>query len=130
MALSLAMVAAATAVRADLAQTAADAYALELDGLATPQLRLISVVRAAFILLAGIPLGVLGGLLLTTVAVRLLVTGPGGAAVEPPLRVVFEAGPTLLVVVAAALGGVLAAGAAAATALRRPLPHEPEVDLR
>ena len=88
------MVAAATAVRADLAQTAADAYALELDGLATPHLRLISVVRAAFILLTGVPLGVLGGLLLTTVAVRLLVTGPGGAAVEPPLRVVFGALPT------------------------------------
>jgi hypothetical protein len=129
-ALSLAMVAAATAVRADLAQTAADAYALELDGLATPQLRLISVVRAALMLLAGVPLGVLGGLLLTTVAVRLLVTGPGGAAVEPPLRVVLGGLPTLLVVAAAALGGVLAAGAAAATALRRRLPHEPEVDLR
>ena len=129
-ALSLAMVAAAAAVRADLAQTAADAYALELDGLATPHLRMISVVRAALILLAGVPLGVIGGLLLTTVAVRLLVTGPGGAAVEPPLRVVFEALPTLLVVAAAALGGVLAAGVAAATALRRSLPHEPEVDLR
>ena len=124
------MVAAATAVRADLAQTAADAYALELDGLATPHLRLISVVRAAFILLAGVPLGVLGGLLLTAVAVRLARHGPGGAAVEPPLRVVFGALPTLLVVTAAALGGVLAAGAAAATALRRSLPHEPEVDLR
>jgi hypothetical protein len=130
MALSLAMVATAAAVRADLAQTAADAYALELDGLTTPHLRLISVVRAAFILLAGVPLGVLGGLLLTTVAVRLLVTGPGGAAVEPPLRVVFGALPTLLVVAAATLGGVLAAGMAVATALRRKLPHEPEVDLR
>ena len=130
MALCLAMVAAAATVRADIDQTAADQYALELDGLATPRLRLFSVIRAALVVLPGVPLGVLGGLLLTAVAVQLLVAGPGGASVVPPLRVVFAGCPTLVVVVAAALGGLFAAVAAAATTLRQSRPHAPEVDLR
>ena len=129
-ALALAMVAVATAVRADLEQTAADQFALEVDGLTTVRLRRIVWLRAALILLAGIPVGVLVGLVLSALAVRLLVTGPGGAAVEPGLRVVFGLGSTLLVVAAAIAGGLLASAAATATALRRRLPRQPEVDLR
>jgi predicted lysophospholipase L1 biosynthesis ABC-type transport system permease subunit len=129
-ALALAMVAVATAVRADLEQTAADQFALEVDGLTTGRLRLIALVRAGLILLAGVPVGVLGGLALTALAVRLLVTGPGGAVVIPALRVIFAPLPTLFVVAAAVAGGLLASAAAAATALRRPLPRQPVLDLR
>jgi predicted lysophospholipase L1 biosynthesis ABC-type transport system permease subunit len=129
-ALALAMVAVATAVRADLQQTAADQFALEVDGLTTARLRLVALLRAGLILVAGIPIGVLGGLALTALAVRLLVTGPGGARVEPALRVVFGLGPTLLVVAAAVAGGLFASAGATAASLRRSLPRQPEVDLR
>jgi hypothetical protein len=59
-----------------------------------------------------------------------VVTGPGGTAVVPPLRVVVGAGPTLAVIGAAAALCLLAAGLAALGAFRATLPSQPEVDLR
>lgn len=129
-ALLLAMVAAAATVRADHDETAGDQYALELDGLPPARLRALLALRTALVILLGVPVGVLGGLLLTAVAVQIVVVGPGGGTVEPPLRVVLGVGTTVGVAAAALLGGLLATAAAAATTFREPRPQAAEVDLR
>jgi hypothetical protein len=129
-ALLLAMVAAGAAVRADHDETAGDQFALELDGLPPARLRRLLLLRTALVVLLGVPVGVLGGLVLTAVAVQIVVAGPGGAPVEPPLRVVLGLGTTLGVAAAALLGGLMATVAAAATAFREPRPQAAEVDLR
>ncbi len=90
-ALALTVAASATAVRSDLAQGAVDLFALEVEGLPPSRLRRILLGRASLILLVGVPLGLIGGLAVTAVAVRLLVTGPDGATAIPPLRVVAPA---------------------------------------
>ena len=129
-ALALAVAAGATAVRSDLAQAAVDLFALEIDGLPPPGLRRILLGRATLILLVGVPLGLLGGLAVTAVAVRLLVTGPDGATAIPPLRVVAPALSTTGVIAVIALGTLLAAGLAALAAFRAPHPRQPDLDLR
>lgn len=130
LAVLLAMVAAAVQVRAELEESAADHFALELDGLEPRRLRSVLLLRSASILAVGIPVGVIGGVVITEVAVRLVVTGPGGGAVEPPLRVVVAAGGTVLAVAAALVGCALTAGLAAAAAFRDPRLRQPELDLR
>ena len=129
-ALLLAAVSCAAAVRANLDEAAAEHLALELDGLGPASLRRVLLIRAGLVLGLGVLVGVLGGLVLAAVAVRLVVTGPGGTAVIPPLRVVVAAGPTVVVVAAAALLGLAGCLLVAVSAFRSPLPRMPEVDLR
>ncbi|MTD16764.1 hypothetical protein GIS00_22775 [Nakamurella sp. YIM 132087] len=129
-ALLLALIAAAAAVRADLDESAADHHALELDGLTGGRLRLVLLTRSTITLLLGIPLGVLGGVALTAVALHLLVTGAAGGPVVPPLRLVVPAPVVLVVVGSALVGCALTAGVAALTAFRGRLPRAPEMDLR
>ena len=109
---------------------AVDLFALEVEGLPPPRLRRILLGRASLILLVGVPLGLVGGLAVTAVAVRLLVTGPDGATAIPPLRVVAPALPTTGVIAAIVLGGLLAAGLAALAAFRAAHPRQPDLDLR
>jgi hypothetical protein len=129
-ALLLAAVSCAAAVRANLDEAAAEHLALELDGLVPAALRRVLLIRAGLVLGLGVVVGVLGGLVLAAVAVRLVVTGPGGTAVIPPLRVVVAAAPTAGVVAAAALLGLAGCLLVAVSAFRSPLPRMPEVDLR
>lgn len=126
----LAMVAAVAQVRAELEESAADHFALELDGLPPSRLRRVLLLRSASIIGVGIPFGVLGGIAITEAAVRLIVTGPGGAAVNPPLRVILTAGGTVVPVLAALLGTALAGFLAAVTSFRDATLSQPELDLR
>lgn len=128
-ALMLAMVSLATMVRADRKESGADHFALELDGLSPLRLRAVLGARCLSILAVGVPIGTAGGLLLAALAVRLLVIGPGGAAVVPPLRLVLATPATVAVLAAALLAGLSAAGLAILTAFRDPLPRQPETDL-
>jgi hypothetical protein len=129
-ALTLAMVAAAATVRADLEESRTDQLALELDGLTPGRLRGRLLTRAALVAVVGTPLGIAGGVLATVVGVRLLVTGPGGAVVVPPLRPVLGALPLLAVVAAAVVGVALASTVTALSALREPFPQATQTDLR
>jgi hypothetical protein len=129
-ALALAVTASATAVRSDRAQAAVDLFALEVQGLPPPRLRRLLVGRASLILLVGIPAGLVGGLAVTAVAVRLLVTGPNGGIAIPPLRVVATTLSTAGVIAAVVLGALLAAGLVALAAFRAVHPRQPDLDLR
>lgn len=126
----LAMVASATQVRAELDESAADHFALELDGLEPRRLRSVLVLRSVSVVAVGIPLGIIGGIAIAESAVRLVVTGPGGTAVNPPLRVVIATAGTAWAMVAALVGCVLACAVAAATGFREPALRQPELDLR
>lgn len=117
-ALGLAMVAAATAVRADVEESQVDQLALELDGVTPAGLRSRLLRRGLLVAVVGVPIGLAGGLLLTVLAVRLLLTGPGGDVVVPPLRPVLGGLPVLLVTASAAGGVVAASVVAAGTAFR------------
>ncbi len=129
-ALLLAMVSVATSVRADLAESAADHLALELDGMSARRLRQVLLARWLSVVGVGVLVGVAGGLVLAAVAVRILVDGPGGIPVVPPLRLLVATRQTAAVVGAAVLAGLLACGLATATAFREGLPQAPEMDLR
>ena len=85
-ALGLAMVAAGTGVRADVEESQVDQLALELDGVTPAGLRSRLLRRGILVAVVGVPIGLAGGLLLTVLGVRLLLTGPGGEIVVPPLR--------------------------------------------
>ena len=128
-ALGLALVAAGTAVRADVEESQVDQLALELDGVAPAGLRSRLLRRSLLVAVVGVPIGLAGGLLLTVLGVQLLLTGPGGEVVVPPLRAVLGGVPVLVVAVTA-VGGVLAASlAAAATAFRDAWPPMTDLDL-
>src|SRR4029453_18133430 len=103
-ALGLAMVAAGTAVRADVEESQVDQLALELDGVTPADLRSRLLRRGILVAVVGVPIGITGGLLLTVLSGRLLLTGPGGEVVLPPLRVVLGGVPVFLVAGAAAVG--------------------------
>lgn len=126
----LAMVAAATQVRAELEESAADHFALELDGFDPSRLRSVLLLRSVSILAVGIPLGIIGGIAITKTAVRLVVAGPGGTAITPPLRVVISAGGTAIPMAAALLGCLAACALAAVTGFRESRLRQPELDLR
>jgi hypothetical protein len=117
-ALGLAMVAAATAVRADVEESHVDQLALEHDGVTPAGLRSRLLWRGMLVAVVGVPIGVAGGLLLTLLGVRLLLTGPGGEVVVPPLRPVLGGLSVLLVAVTAAVGVLAASLVAAGTAYR------------
>ena len=128
-ALGLAMVAAGTAVRADVEESQVDQLALELDGVTPADLRSRLLRRGLLVAVVGVPIGLIGGLLLTVLGVRLLLTGPGGEVVVPPLRPVLGGLPVLLVTVTAALGVVTASLVAAGTAFRDAWPPVSDLDL-
>jgi hypothetical protein len=128
-ALGLAMVAAGTAVRADLEESQVDQQALEHDGVAPAGLRSRLFRRGLLVAAVGVPIGLAGGLLLTVLGVRLLLTGPGGEAVLPPLRPVLGGLPVLLVVGTAAVGVLAASLVAAATAFREAWAPVTDLDL-
>ena len=128
-AMLLAVAAAAGLVRADRDEAAPDWYALELDGLPPPQLRRLLVLRAVSVLAVGAVVGLAGGAVLAAVATRLLVTGPGGVPVEPPLRVVLGAPAPALALAAGLLAALVAAALTARTAYAGRL-TAPELDLR
>ena len=128
-ALALAMVAAAAAVRADLEESAEDQLALELDGVTPAGLRSRLLRRGMLVAAVGVPIGLAGGLLLSVLGVRLLLTGPGGEVVVPPLRPVLDGLPVLLVAGTAAVGVVAASLVAAGTAFREAWPPATDLDL-
>lgn len=129
-ALLLAAVACAAAARAHRDEAAAELLAVELDGLVPAALRRVVLVRSGLALALGIVVGVIGGLALAAATVPLVVTGPGGVPVSPPLRVVFALGPTVGVVAAAAALGLAGCALVALTGFRHRTPQLPEVDLR
>ena len=128
-ALGLAMVAAGTAVRADVEESQVDQLALELDGVTPAGLRSRLLRRGMLVAVVGVPIGLTGGLLLTVLGVRLLLTGPGGEVVVPPLRPVLGGLPVLLVAVTAAVGVLAASLVAAGTAFRDAWPPVTDLDL-
>ncbi len=128
-ALGMAMVAAGTAVRADVEESQVDQLALELDGVTPAGLRSRLLRRGMLIAVVGVPIGLTGGLLLTVLAVRLLLTGPGGEVVVPPLRPVLDGLPVLLVAGTAAVGVVAASLVAATTAFREAWPPLTDLEL-
>ena len=128
-ALGLAMVAAGTAVRADVEESQVDQVALELDGVTPSGLRSRLLRRGLLVAIVGVPIGITFGLLLTVLGVRLLLTGPGGEVVVPPLRPVLGGLPVLVVAVTAAVGVVAASLVTAATAFRDAWPPATDLDL-
>jgi hypothetical protein len=128
-ALGLAMVAAATAVRADLEESRVDQLALEHDGVTTAVLRSRLLWRAVLVAAVGVPIGVAGGLLLSDLGVRLLLTGPGGEVVVPPLRPVLGGLSVVLVAMTAAVGVLVASLIAATTAFREAWTPMTDLDL-
>ena len=128
-ALGLAMVAAGTAVRADVEESQVDQLALELDGVTPADLRSRLLRRGMLVAVVGVPIGITGGLLLTVLGVRLLLTGPGGEVVVPPLRAVLGGVPVFLVAGAAAVGVLAASLVAAGTAFRDAWPPVSDLDL-
>jgi len=95
-----------------------DQLALEHDGVTPAGLRSRLLWRGMLVAVVGVPIGVAGGLLLTLLGVRLLLTGPGGEVVVPPLRPVLGGLSVLLVAVTAAVGVLAASLVAAGTAYR------------
>jgi hypothetical protein len=67
--------------------------------------------------------------LLTVLGVRLLLTGPGGEVVVPPLRPVLGGLPVLLVAVTAAVGVLAASLVTAWTAFRDAWPPVTDLEL-
>ena len=128
-ALGLAMVAAGAAVRADVEESRVDQLALELDGVTPAGLRSRLLRRGMLVAVVGVPIGLAGGLLLTVLGVRLLLTGPGGEVVVPPLRPVLGGLPVLLVAVTAAVGVLAASLVTALTAFREAWPPVTDLDL-
>ena len=128
-ALGLAMVAAGTAVRADVEESRVDQLALELDGVTPAGLRSRLLRRGMLVAVVGVPIGLAGGVLLTVLGVRLLLTGPGGEVVVPPLRPVLGGVPVLLVAVTAAVGVLAASLIAAWTAFREAWAPMSDLDL-
>ena len=126
----LGLVAVVGGVRGDRELTAADLFALEVDGVGPGALRRVLLTRAALVLLVGLPVGLLAGAGLAAAATRLLGTGPDGRPLTPPPHVVLASGPTAVVLVAAVVGTVLAATLTAAASLREPGLAAPELDLR
>jgi hypothetical protein len=128
--LLLSTVAIAAAVRGEVEQSASDQLTLELDGHAPAGLRRVLLWREVVVAVTGVVVGVLGGWTLTAVAIRLLITGPGGGRVEPPLRLVLD--PALLsgITGGALLATGLAAALVAGAAYRSALPVPPESELR
>ena len=123
------MVAAGTAVRADLEESQVDQLALELDGVTPAGLRSRLLRRGMLVAVVGVPIGLAGGLLLTVLGVRLLLTGPGGEVVVPPLRPVLGGLPVLFVAATAAVGVLAASLVAAGTAFRDAWPPATDLDL-
>ena len=128
-ALGLAMVAAGTAVRADVEESQVDQRALELDGVTPAGLRSRLLRRGMLLAVVGVPIGLAGGVLLTVLGVRLLLTGPGGEVVVPPLRPVLGGLPVLLVAGTAAVGVLAASLITAATAFREAWPPLTDLEL-
>lgn len=126
----LGLVAVVGGVRGDRDLSAADLFALEVDGVGPESLRRVLLARAALVLAVGLPVGLPAGAGLAAVATRLLGSGPDGRPLTPPLDVVLAAPPTVLVVVGALAGTVLAAALTAAASLREPGLAAPELDLR
>jgi hypothetical protein len=128
-ALALAMVAAATGVRADVEESQTDTRALEIDGVTPTGLRSRLLRRGVLVAAVGVPVGLVGGLALTVLGVQLLLTGPGGTQVVPPLRPVLGGLPVLLVVATAVVGVLAASVLAAATVFREDWPPVSNLDL-
>ena len=128
-ALGLAMVAAGTPVRADVEESQVDQLALELDGITPAGLRTRLLRRGMLVAVVGVPIGLVGGVLLTILGVRLLLTGPGGEVVVPPLRPVFGSLSVLLVAVTAAVGVLTASLITAAPAFREAWPPLTDLEL-
>ena len=126
----LGLVAVVGGVRGDRDLSAADLFALEVDGVGPGSLRRVLLARAALVLAVGLPVGLLAGAGLAAAATRLLGSGPDGRPLTPPLDVVLAAPPTVLVVVGALVGTVLAAALTATASLREPGLAAPELDLR
>ena len=130
LAMVLAAVALAMAVLADRAEEADDLLVWEVDGLPPSTLRSVLFRRSVLVAAAGVPLGVIGGVLLTQVAVRLISVGAAGTDPQPPLHPVFGWGWTTLVVATALAVSLAAAAVAAVTSLRDRLPQMSDADLR
>ena len=128
-ALALAMVAAGTAVRADVEESRVDQLALELDGVTPASLRSRLLRRGMLVAAVGVPIGLAGGLLLTVLGIRLLLTGPAGEVVVPPLRPVLGGLPVLLVAGTAAAGVLAASLVTAWTAFRDAWPPVTDLEL-
>jgi hypothetical protein len=128
-ALGLAMVAAGTAVRADVEESRVDQLALELDGVTPASLRSRLLRRGMLVAAVGVPIGLIGGLLLTVLGIRLLLTGPAGEVVVPPLRPVLGGLPVVIVAGTAAVGVLAASLVAAWTAFRDTWPPVTDLEL-
>ncbi len=129
-ALGLAMVAAGTAVRADVEESQVDRLALELDGVSTGRPAVpVGASRVCSSLSSGCRSGWPVVWRLTVLGVRLLLTGPGGEVVVPPLRPVLDGLPVSLVALTAAAGVVAASLATAATACRESWTPLTDLDL-
>ena len=85
--------------------------------------------RGMLVAAVGVPIGLIGGLLLTVLGIRLLLTGPAGEVVVPPLRPVLGGLPVVLVAGTAAVGVLAASLVAAWTAFRDAWPPVTDLEL-
>lgn len=104
--------------------------AWEADGLAPRLLRRMLAVRAAAVAVVALPVGLVGGLVLTRVGVTLVAVDASGQRPTPPLRSVLGASALAVELVAGLAVAVALCWAVAAAMLRERLPVAAEVDLR
>lgn len=129
-ALLLALVGVAMAIRADGEQSAAEQFALELDGWPPRRIRRLLLLRWLAALAVALPIGVAGGLVLAAVSVRtLLPLGDGAAGVAPPPRLVVVT-PGSVLVLAALLASAGLTCWLTTVASMRSSGSRPELDLR
>lgn len=129
-ALLLALVAVATTVRAGREESAADAFALELNGVRPAVLRAGLFGTTVGLLVVSVPVGLIGGVAGAYAVVPLLAAGADGSVVEPPLQVVVATGGVLGPVAILAAGCLAVAAAVAATQFRSGRLRQPETETR
>jgi hypothetical protein len=109
---------------------AGELYAWESDGIAPRLLRRLLAVRAAAVAIIAVPIGCLGGVLLTHTGVTLVAVDASGSTPVPPLHAALG---TLRVIAELAIGvgaGLLLSWIVASVLLREHYPVAAEAELR
>jgi hypothetical protein len=125
--LVIALLAIGLLVVAERRDESAELYAWECDGLPPSTLRRVLFARAASVIAVAVPGGLGLGLLLSTVTTKLVQVTAGGTTPQPPLALALGLSQLGLILGAAVVIGLLAAAVAAGSALREPLPQQPQV---
>jgi hypothetical protein len=109
---------------------AGELFAWESDGLPPAALRRMIFLRALSVIAVAVPLGLVTGLVLAGVGVRLVAVDASGTTPAPPLQSSIGLAGTALVLVAALGVAALLVVTVVARSLRERLPVRPDVELR